>query len=150
MFAQTARRLNEKGARFQVLLAQDSLPTAPPAAPKLNVKTASSDSSGSASPTRSTTDKADKPHAELQLNIKPTAAAVLVGTPTVVVPTVTLNTFAANDFPLIIVTDHSGIVRAIQTAPENALAPGSVVDQIVHVVLELWPTPQESSAHSSH
>jgi hypothetical protein len=32
------------------------------------------------------TDKADKPHAERQLKIKPTATAILVGIPTFVVP----------------------------------------------------------------
>ena len=66
-------------------------------------------------------ERPDIPHVELPLSIKTTAAALLVGTPTFVVPTQTLNSFAATDFPLIVVTDHNGIIRSVQVAPDNAM-----------------------------
>jgi hypothetical protein len=70
-----------------------------------------------------------------------TPDARLAGTPTVVVPNETLNTFTATDFPLLIVLDHDGIIRAILVAPEDALAPGGDVDQLVHHVVDTWPPP---------
>jgi hypothetical protein len=41
-----------------------------------------------------------------------------------------------------VVADHSGIVRSIQVAPENALVADSLIDQIVDRVIEQWPPPQ--------
>ena len=73
----------------------------------------------------------------------PTAADLLRGTPTLVVAaTLPTTAFAATDFPLLVVTDHEGRIRYADTAPENAFVPGSLVDQIVTRVVELWPLPE--------
>ena len=79
------------------------------------------------------------PHQEIQLGIKPTSAALLIGTPTLLVPVGTLNTFVATDFPLVIVVDHGGIVRFLQPADENAVVPGGLVEQVVNHVVQYWP-----------
>jgi hypothetical protein len=50
-----------------------------------------------------------------------------------------VNTFGATDFPLIVVTDHRGIVRYIQPAPDNALVHDGLVDQLALRVAEQWP-----------
>jgi hypothetical protein len=82
-------------------------------------------------------------HIELQLNVKPTAAVLLVGTPTFIVSTQTLDQFAADDFPLIVVADHHGIIRWVQVASDNALLPGGSVDQIVDHVIHQWDPPSQ-------
>jgi hypothetical protein len=46
---------------------------------------------------------------------------LLEGTPAVVVPNETLKSFAATDLPLIIATDHRGIIRSNQNGPCDAL-----------------------------
>lgn len=138
-FPSASRRLLVNDARFFALLAQ----TEPPpkhAAPEDVTKAKSNHASGS------TTDqiklKPDVPHTELQLQVKPTAATLLVGTPTFVVPTHTLDDFAAIDFPLVVVTDHNGIIRWIQIAPDNSLVPGGWIDQVVDHVISNWPSAQ--------
>jgi hypothetical protein len=53
----------------------------------------------------------------------------------------TLNTFVATDFPVIVATDHDGIVRYIRPAPDNALVQGGLIDQIAERILDQWPAP---------
>jgi hypothetical protein len=79
----------------------------------------------------------------MQLAAKPIPAQLLMGTPTLIVPPETLNTFVATDFPLLIATDHNGIVRYIQTAPDNALVPGGLAEQIVDRITDQWPPPNK-------
>jgi tetratricopeptide (TPR) repeat protein len=134
-FAPTAARLNQKGARFYALLAQDHrLPPTLKPAPRPAV--ARGPKSASANAAKSQLDQE-------QIHV-PTAAELLAGTPTLVVPSQTLDTFVARDFPLIVVADRNGIVRIIQVAPEKALVPDGFIDQIVDRVLEQWPLPTKS------
>jgi hypothetical protein len=81
----------------------------------------------------------EKLHVDQQLAIKSTPDARLEGTPTVVVPMETLDAFAAVDFPLIVATDHNGVVRFVQVAQEDALTPGGEIDQIVMHIADTWP-----------
>ena len=67
---------------------------------------------------------------DIQVSVRPIPAVLLLNTPTLIVPMETLNTFVANDFPLIIATDHDGIVRYIRPASDNALVEGGLIDQI--------------------
>ena len=128
-FASAVERLQKKGVRFYALLAQASAPP-PPAAPAAKtVRPAAA---------RAPVAKATDP---IQPIRKATAAEYLTGTPTLVVPNATLDTFVATDFPLIVVTDYRGIVRAIQTAPQNALREGYLVDEIADHVVKFWPPP---------
>jgi hypothetical protein len=87
-------------------------------------------------------EKPDIPHNELQLDVKPTPAALLAGTPTFAVPANTLDKFAASDFPLIIVADRDGIIRVIQPANETVVYPGGQIDQFADHVSQLWPAPK--------
>jgi hypothetical protein len=73
------------------------------------------------------------------LAVKPTPDALLLGTPTLIVPNETLNSFAATDFPLVIATDHNGVIRTIQLAPDNTLAPDGFIYQLVRHILANWP-----------
>jgi len=144
-FMPVSKRLRENDARFFALLAQAN--PLPKVVPKDVTKAVNNTGpSGAVSkPARIAPfsgGRPDIPHVELQLNIKPTAAALLVGTPTFVVPSQTLNSFVATDFPLIVVVDHNGIIRSIQVAPDNAMVPGGVVDQIVDHVANQWPPPK--------
>jgi hypothetical protein len=81
----------------------------------------------------------DRLHVDLQLAIKSTPDALLEGTPTIVVPNETIDKFAATDFPLIIATDHNGIIRFIHRASDSALETGSDIDSIVQHILSTWP-----------
>ena len=90
----------------------------------------------SRSPAKSTQRTAPEPVAAA-----PSATDLLQGTPTLVVSKDVLSTFAATDFPLLIVTDHSGIIRFLGTAPENAFVPGGLVDQVTGRVIQQWPPP---------
>jgi hypothetical protein len=80
-----------------------------------------------------------RPHVELNLAVKPTPDVLLLGTPTLIIPSETLNTFAATDFPLVVATDHNGVIRTVQLAPDNALAPDGFVYQLVDHILANWP-----------
>ncbi|WP_158821484.1 hypothetical protein [Granulicella sp. S156] len=125
--AATNLKQQNSAVRLYGLLAQaDPKPPAPKAPPKPAIK-----------PTLSGDSKTL--HQDIQLAIKPTAAALLVGTPTLLVPVETINTFVATDFPLVVVTDHNGIVRFIQPADENAIIPGGLIEQVVAHVLQRWP-----------
>ena len=74
-----------------------------------------------------------------------TSAELMLHTPTLVVPPETLATFAASDFPFLIVVDHAGIVRFAEVAPEAALAPGGFLDSVVEDVATRWPTKKSSA-----
>ncbi len=72
----------------------------------------------------------------------PTAAEIAHGTPTLVVSPATLAQFGVTDPPMLIATDHAGIIRLLLTAaPENAFAAGSSVDQIAAHIASTWPPP---------
>jgi hypothetical protein len=128
-FPSTAERLLKKGVRFYALMAQAS----PPPPPKKNGAKPSSPAASKSTDAKATD--------AIQAVRKPTATEYLTGSPTLVVPNGILDTFVATDFPLIVVTDHRGMIRAIQIAPENALEKDHLLDQIVGHVLDHWPPP---------
>lgn len=112
------------------LLSESTTSVAPPSKPPASAHRRSSGEPGS-SPNSSSGSTNGKPAS---------AAELLQGTPTLVVASDVAETlFAATDFPLLVVTDHDGIIRFVQVAPENAFAPGSLVDQLATRVAELWP-----------
>ena len=76
------------------------------------------------------------------VEVRPKSASeLLLHTMTLVVPPETLKTFAAEDFPFLVVVDHSGVVRFAQAAPEDALSPGGFLDRVATHVAERWPAP---------
>jgi len=141
-FSTATAALEPSGARFYALLAQDA-----PPAPAVKTAAKTPAKSGAASAARTgkalSGTKTETAHVDVQVGVKPTPAQLLEGTPTLIVPKETVDTFAATDFPLIIVVDHQGIVRDIQTAPDNALAHGGLVEQLAARVLEQWPPPAQ-------
>jgi hypothetical protein len=88
---------------------------------------------------KATLAQSQKLHVDQQLSLKSTPDSRLEGTPTIVVPNEALDIFAATDFPLVIATDHSGVVRWIQPAQDDALEPGGDIDHIVQHILATWP-----------
>jgi thiol-disulfide isomerase/thioredoxin len=139
-FTSAATRFNTSAVYFYALLAQaDPKPPTPIAAPKLNVKPTAA--SKTAKPSAASGAKPDVPHVDIQLSAKPIPAELLLGTPTLIVPPETVNTFVGTDFPLLIATDHQGIVRYIQIAPQNALVPGGLAEQIADRIMYQWPPP---------
>jgi len=87
--------------------------------------------------------------AEPELVEPKTAADLLRHTPTLIVPPATLTQFAATDFPLLIATDSTGIVRFLQPAPETALNPGDFLEQVAHHIATQWP-PTSHKAPPTH
>jgi len=83
--------------------------------------------------------QSQKLHVDQQLSLKSTPDSRLEGTPTIVVPNETLDSFAATDFPLVIATDHNGFIRWIQPAQDDAIEPGGDIDHIVQHILATWP-----------
>ena len=139
-FNPASRRLLGDGVRFFALLAQADPP--PKTGPKDVTGARGANRSRGSQSTRVAPfpdEKPDTPRNELVLEVKSNPAALLVGTPTFVVPTDTLSHFAAEDFPLIVVIDHDGMIRSIQVAPENVLTPGGLMDQIVTHVVHTCP-----------
>lgn len=141
-FVPVAKDLQDRyQVRFFALLAQANPPE------KRSVKEVAKNGSKDASSAASKSDKAarsgsahpERPHVELNLAVKPTPDALLLGTPTLVVPNETLNSFAATDFPLVVATDHNGVIRTIQPATDNALAPDGFINQLVLHILANWP-----------
>jgi len=126
-------RLRQSESRFFVLLAQDKAPPKP--APVETQKPSGKAGTGARFPG----EKPEIPHNELHLDVKPTPAALLAGSPTFAVPTKTLADFAANDFPLIVIADHDGIIRVVELGNETILAEGGQIDQLVDHVLQKWP-----------
>ena len=139
-FTTAAARLAPNGVHFYGLLAQadPGLPIPKPA-PKLPVKPVSTAAGAKpARPTVSAGATGGTPHVEITISAAPNPAEVLMGTPTLVVPPATVDTFVATDFPLIIVTDLRGIVRYIQPAPDNALVRDGLIDQLADRVTQQW------------
>jgi hypothetical protein len=139
-FVPAAKSLSESHTRFVALLAQAEAPPAakpPPAKPAIKLPAAGAAKEVKPAATQAT--KGETAHVDIQMNVKPTAALLLSGTPTLAVPNETLNTFVATDFPLLIVTDHDGIVRAVLTAPENALEPEGLTAMLAQHVVDHWP-----------
>ena len=99
----------------------------PDKAALLNVSVASAPSGKHAAPPKA------------QPALPKSAAEQLLHTPSLVVPTATLDTFAAADFPFLIVVDHAGIVRFAGPAPETLLADGDFVDRVTERVASSWP-----------
>ena len=74
----------------------------------------------------------------------PTAAGIARGTPTLVVAPGTLEQFGVTDPPMLIATDHAGVIRLLlPAAPENAFAAGSSVDQLAAHIASTWPPPPQ-------
>ena len=69
---------------------------------------------------------------------------LLLHTPTLVVPVDALESFAADDFPFLIVVDHAGMVRFAAPATETVLAQGDVLDRVTQHVAEQWPRAKET------
>jgi hypothetical protein len=126
---------------FYALLSQaDPKPPVPKEAPKLP-KPATSGGAKEAKPAATAAGKAETPHVDVNVSVKPIPSELLLSTPTLIVPMETLNTFVATDFPVIVATDHDGIVRYIRPAPDNALVQGGLIDQIAERILDQWPAP---------
>jgi hypothetical protein len=63
-------------------------------------------------------------------------------TPTLVVAPSTLSDFVAEDFPFLIATDCSGIIRFMASpAPDNLLTQNGPLDQLTDTILQHWPPP---------
>jgi hypothetical protein len=149
-FTPAATRLNKNGVYFYALLSQADLkPPVPKEAPKLPLKPSPSSAAKTGKP--ATAAKPETPHVDIQVSVKPIPAAILMGSPTLIVPPNIIDTFVATDFPLIIATDHDGIVRYIRPAPDNALVKDGLIDQIADRILEQWPAPRpQSNPENSH
>lgn len=144
LFSDAATRLKGDGVHFYALLAQAN---PEPPAPKQIVKPAVKGAGGGsrvAAPIKRASDKGVA-HVEIEVGVKAGIAEQLVGTPTLIVPNRTVDTFVATDFPLLIVTDGHGIVRYIGIAPNNALVEGGLIYQVAERVLEQWPVAVISS-----
>jgi hypothetical protein len=87
-------------------------------------------------------------HLDQQLLMSPDSDTLFEGTPTVVVPNVTLKSFAGTDLPLIIATDHRGIIYSNQSTPHEALTPTRDADWIVRHTLAARATKLRSSGSS--
>jgi hypothetical protein len=122
-------RIGQYDVHFYALLAQATPPPTPTLTkPKPSPIKATRFLASPAAPTASS----DQPK---------TPADLLRSTPTLIVPNDLLTRFAVTDFPVLIVTDHEGIIRFLQPAPENVLASGGLADQVIARVVEQWPTP---------
>jgi hypothetical protein len=130
--AKSKELLDDYHVRFLPLIAQANPPEKrpDPAAKKVPL---------SAKAAKEAQARSQRLHVDQQLTIKSTPDGLLEGTPTVVVPNETLDQLAATDFPLIIATDHNGVIRWIERASDDALAAGGEVDQIVLHILATWP-----------
>ncbi len=127
-------RIGQNDVRFYALLTQ----TAPPSASTSSAPTAklaavkNSKAARSTSPAAQTSPDPERPKTSVEL---------LQGTPTLVVSNDISSRFAVTDFPFLIVTDHQGIIRFLEPAPENVLVPGGLMDQVTARVIEQWPLP---------
>jgi hypothetical protein len=132
-FMTTLSRINQYDVRFYALLAQATpFPTPEPTPAKTRPT--------SAKATRFLPSSAAPAAAPDQSQAQPkTPAELLRDTPTLIVPNDTLTRFAVTDYPFLIVTDHKGIIRFLQPAPENVLVEGGLADQVVVRVIEQWP-----------
>jgi hypothetical protein len=81
------------------------------------------------------------------LPVDPTSpAAILRGTPTLLIAQQTLAQFGATAYPFVIATDSHGIVRYVGPAPQIPLMPGSFVDQLAAHIARLWPPDTQKPA----
>ena len=124
-------RIGQYDVHFYALLAQTS---APPAAarPPQKSRPVSTKSTRFLPSSAALTASPDRPKNPTEL---------LRGTPTLIVSDDILTRFAVTDFPFLIVTDHEGIIRFLQPAPENVLTTGGLADQVITRVIEQWPVP---------
>ncbi|HEY6413527.1 MAG TPA: hypothetical protein VIX42_07560, partial [Edaphobacter sp.] len=129
-------RMGQSDARFYALLAQATPPPIPVPAPEKPKPAASAKAAHFV-----TSSTASSAPTDLSQPQPKTPADLLLDTPTFVVSNNILTQFAVTDFPFLIVTDHDGIIRFLQPAPENVLAPGDLADQVIKRVLEQWPVP---------
>jgi hypothetical protein len=139
--------LGANNVRFYALLAQAN--QKPPTLLEASRLTVTSISGGPPKASRtpaSSPSKPDTPHVDVKISAAPTGMELLMGTPTLIVPRETLNTFVATDFPLLIAADHDGIVRYIQPAPENAMVSGGLVEQVAERIQQQWPPAPSSTA----
>jgi thiol-disulfide isomerase/thioredoxin len=142
-FHEVHNRLRAKGGNFFALLAQADPRTPVSLVAEGQSERRSSGSSQVPRPPGRIGSKATVPHVEIHVGEKPPSAAeLLAGTPTVIVPVGTMDTFVATDFPLLIVTDGQGIVRYLGTLPENGLVDGGLLDQVAERVMEQWPSSE--------
>ena len=138
-FLPTLFRLSEQKVHLYGLLAQATPPpvSAPRPEPRFHrpqssiAQAAAAKSSSPALPS-STTERSP--------------ADLLRGTPTLIVSPAVLEQFGATDFPLLAVTDHSGIVRFVGLAPDNAFVAGGLLDQLTARIAEQWPSPEKAVA----
>jgi hypothetical protein len=129
---QKNRELAGHNVRFFLLMAQANPPEKPAPAPIKSVPL-------STKAAKAAVAQGQQLHVDQQVQIKTDPDALLLGTPTVLVPNETLSSFFATDFPLVIATDHNGIVRWVDHAPDKALDADGEVDQIVNHLLATWP-----------
>jgi hypothetical protein len=145
LFNQATTSLAADGFHFYALLAQAN--PHPPAAPSTPVSkpTAKGPAKGTslarsgAKGAASAAAKPESAHIEISVGSGPSSADQLVGTQTLIVPNELLDTFAATDFPLLVVTDGRGLVRNIGIAPENVLVEGGLIYQVAERVSQQWP-----------
>lgn len=150
LFMQATAILKRDGFQFYALLAEAgphppaaSIPPVPRQIAKTLTKGKPRTRAEKAMPAPSA--KPQKAHVEISLGAGPSAAEQLVGTQTLIVPNGLLDTFAATDFPLLVVTDRHGIVRYIGIAPENVLVEGGLIYQVAERVSEQWPVAKSEA-----
>lgn len=125
-------RIGQYDVHFYALLAQANPPAASPPTPAKPKPAATTKATRFLPSPAALTTSPDRPK---------TPAELLRETPTLIVSNDILTRFAATDFPFLIVTDHEGIIRFLQPAPENVLAAGGLADQVITRVIEQWPVP---------
>jgi hypothetical protein len=146
LFMQATSALKENGFHFYALLAQaDPQPPALKQASHVPAKSSSPLKAGR--PAASASARPETAHVEINIGPTSTAADQLVGTQTLIVPNQLLDTFAATDYPLLVVTDSRGIIRYIGIAPDNVLVEGGLIYQVAERVTEQWPNPKPIVEH---
>jgi hypothetical protein len=143
--AQIAPAISRLGGNVRIygLLADNPPPAPPPAATTAKPQPTSSPNRMHHPTAREAAEQpaaapSDKPETSKS------APDQLRGTPTLVVAPSTLASFAANDFPFLIATDHDGIIRLLLTAaPENAFVVGGAIDQITTHITAEWAPPAQ-------
>ena len=143
-FMPTLFRLGEQDVHLYGLLAQATPPPtpAPPAAQRGHPQHGPH-AAGNSSQAARTAARDAAPSSPMS------AADLLRGTPTLVVSPHLLDAFGATDFPLLAITDHRGIVRFLQVAPENAFVAGGLVDQVTARIAADWPPPAPPATTSA-
>jgi hypothetical protein len=138
MFA--ALNLNQTDVRFFGMLAQTAPPT-PPVAPPAKAPPPTPKPGAASHTAKPPSKPASAGDAPTTPPVRPLPAELLAGTPTLIVPSETVDTFLATDYPLVVATDHDGIVRALIVAPNTALQPGGLAEQLAQHIVSHWPPP---------